>query len=177
MIRRIWKPLVFVLLVSVLAVSLYSQVTSLERPSVATGIGELAPDFTGTTLEGNTLTLSNFHGQLALVDNFATWCESCQAETPYLVDVYNAEGGRVLFIGLNHQESEFKNQCDIPYPLAMDPDGMPTDLYRPNGVSTSWFVDSEGVVRYMHAGPMTTSMVQETLDAIRAGREPDCSLS
>jgi len=159
MIRRIWKPLVFVALVGVLAVSLYLQVNSLERPPIGTGIGELAPDFTGTTLEGNIITLSDFRGQIVLVNDFATWCGPCQAETPYLVEVYNAESGNVAIIGLNLQESEsqvaeFKKQHSIPYPLVMDPDGEITEIYRP-------------------IGPMTTAMLNETLDAIREGREPD----
>lgn len=178
MMRRLWKPLVFVLLVGALAVSLFMQVSSLERPPVGTGIGELAPDFTGTTLEGDSLTLSDFRGQLVLVNDFATWCGPCQAETPYLVEVYNAEGGDMVVIGLNLQESEskveeFKKRHNIPYPLLMDPEGEITAIYRPIGLPTSWFIDSDGVVRYVHAGPMTTSMLQETLEAIREGREPD----
>jgi peroxiredoxin len=178
MMRQIWKPLVIVLLVGVLAVSLYMQVSSLERPPIGTGIGELAPDFTGTTLEGETITLSDFRGQVVMVNDFATWCGPCQAETPYLVEVYNAEGGDMVIIGLNLQESkskvsEFKKQYDVPYPLVMDPDGELTEIYRPIGLPTSWFMDSDGVVRYVHAGPMTTAMLQEALDAVREGREPD----
>lgn len=178
MMRRIWKPIAFVLLVVIMAIALYMQVSSLERPPVGTGIGELAPDFTGTTLGGNTITLSDFQGQLVLINDFATWCGPCQAETPYLVEVYNAEGGDMVIIGLNLQESEskvaeFKKQYNIPYPLVMDPDGEITEIYRPVGLPTSWFIDSEGVVRYVHAGPMTTAMLNETLEAIREGREPD----
>jgi len=178
MIKRIWRPLIFVLIIGILAVVLYTQVGLLQHPSVGTEIGELAPDFTSTTLEGETITLSDFRGQIVLVNDFATWCGPCQAETPDLVDVYNAEGSDVVFIGLNLQESEakvaeFKEQYNIPYPLVMDSDGKVTELYRPVGLPTSWFIDSDGLVRYVHAGPMTTPMLQEALDAIRDGREPD----
>ena len=178
MMRQIWKPLVIVSLVGVLVFAIYLQVSSLERPPIGTEIGELAPDFTGTTLEENTLTLSDFRGQIVLVNAFATWCGPCQAEIPSLIEAYNAEGGDVAIIGLNLQEDEakvanFKEQFDIPYPLVMDPDGELTDIYHPVGLPTSWFIDSEGVVRYVHAGPMTTAMVQEALDAIREGRERD----
>ena len=178
MMKRIYIPLVIVTLVGVLVVALYVQVNSLERPPVGTGIGELAPDFTGTTLEGKTLTLSDFRGEIVLVNDFATWCGPCQAETPYLVEVYNAEEGEIVIIGLNLQEGEskvadYKAQYDIPYPLVLDPEGELTELYRPIGLPTSWFIDADGVVRYVHAGPMTTAMLEETLAAIREGREPD----
>jgi peroxiredoxin len=178
MMRQIWKPLVFVSLVGVMAVAIYMQVNSLERPPVGTRIGELAPDFTGTTLEGSTITLSDFRGQIVLVNDFATWCGPCQVEIPDLIEAYHAESGNMVIIGLNLQESEskvseFKEEYNIPYPLVMDPDGELTDIYRPVGLPTSWFIDSDGVVRYVHAGPMTTAMVQEAVDAIREGREPD----
>ena len=178
MIKRIWKPLAFVLVICGLATTLYFQVSSLRRPPVGVEIGELAPDFTVATLEEEPISLSDFRGKIVLVNDFATWCGPCQAETPSLVDVYNAEGDDVVFIGLNLQESEskvaeFKDQYNIPYPLALDPDGKVSELYRPVGLPTSWFIDSEGVVRYVHAGPMTTAMLQETLDAIREGREPN----
>ena len=176
--KKIWKPLTFALIVGVLSAALYFQVNSLKHPSVGVEIGQLAPDFTLSTLEGDTISLSDFRGQIVLVNDFATWCGPCQAETPSLVDVYNSEGGNVVFIGLNLQETEskvaeFKDQYNIPYPLVLDPDGKVTGLYRPVGLPTSWFVDSEGVVRYIHAGPMTAAMVQETLDAIREGRDPN----
>jgi len=178
MIKRIWIPLAFVLVFGVLAIALYFQVRSLERQPIGIDIGELAPDFTATTLEGETITLSDYRGQIVLVNDFATWCGPCQAETPDLVNVYNAEGGDVVFIGLNLQESEakvaeFKEQHGVPYPLVMDPNGKVTELYRPVGLPTSWFIDSDGVVRYVHAGPMTTPMLEEALSAIREGREPD----
>jgi peroxiredoxin len=176
--KKIWKPLTIALIIGALGTALYFQVSSLKRAPVGIEIGELAPDFTLSTLEGETITLSDFRGQIVLVNDFATWCGPCQAETPSLVDVYNSAGEDVVFIGLNLQESqskvaEFKDQYDIPYPLVLDPDGKVTGLYRPVGLPTSWFVDSEGVVRYIHAGPMTTAMIQDTLDAIREGREPD----
>jgi len=179
MIRKIWGPLVFVSLVGVLVAALFMQVNSLKRPPVGTEIGKLAPDFTGTTLEGEAITLSDFRGQIiVLVNDFATWCGPCQAEIPYLVEAYHAEGGEFIIIGLNLQEpeskvSEFKKQHNIPYRLVMDPDRDLPETYRPVGLPTSWFIDAEGVVRYVYAGPMTTAMLNETLDAIREGREPD----
>ena len=178
MIKQIWKPLVFVLVIGGLATALYVQVSSLKRPPVGIGIGELAPDFTASTLEGETIRLSDFRGKTVLVNDFSTRCGPCQAKTSSLEDVYNAEGDNVVFVGSNQQESgskvtEFKDQYNIPYTLALVPDSKVTRLHRLVGLPTSWFIDSEGAVRYVHAGPMTAAMLEETLDAIREGREPN----
>lgn len=187
MIKRIWKPLILVLVTGVLAVSLYFQVSSrdstedassLEGLEVGINAGEIAPDFTGTTLDGETIRLSDFRGKIVLLNDFASWCGPCIAETPHLVDLYNAEGDDVVFIGLNIEETEanvagYRDEFDVPYPLVLNEDGALTKIYRPIGLPTSWFIDPDGVIRYVHAGPMTTPMLQEALDAVREGREPD----
>jgi thiol-disulfide isomerase/thioredoxin len=152
--------------------------SSQQSLQVGTEIGKLAPDFTGTTITGETFRLSDFQGRVTVINNFASWCGPCLLETPHLVEVFNAEQERVMFIGLNMQEAEgevidYREEFDIPYPLVMDPDGRLTDIYRPIGLPTSWFLDEEGVVRYIHAGPMTVPMIVEALDAVREGREPD----
>ena len=185
--KRIWKPLILVLVAGALGTSLYFQVSlrddaehasSLEGLSVGITAGEIAPDFTGITLEGEIIRLSDFRGKIVLLNDFASWCGPCLAETPHLVDIYNAEGDDIVFIGLNIEESEanvagYRDEFNVPYPLVLNPDGALTEIYRPIGLPTSWFIDPDGVVRYVHAGPMTTPMLQEALDAVREGREPD----
>ena len=75
--KKIWKPLILVLIVGTLAASLYSQVSSrddtervssLEGLSVGIMAGEVAPDFTGTTLDGDTIRLSDFRGRIVLIN-------------------------------------------------------------------------------------------------------------
>ena len=150
----------------------------MEGLAVGIAAGEIAPDFTGTTLDGENIRLSDFRGKIVLLNDFASWCGPCLAETPHLVDIYNAEEGEVVFIGLNIEETEahvagYRDEFNVPYPLVLNQDGKLTEIYRPIGLPTSWFIDPEGVVRYVHAGPMTTPMLQEALDALREGREPD----
>lgn len=189
MLNRIYRPLALVVIIAALAIITYTRSGSnqshpVERASsqqslqVGTEIGNLAPDFTGGTITGETFRLSDFRGRVTVINNFASWCGPCLLETPHLVEVFKAEQERVMFIGLNMQEAEgeviaYREEFDIPYPLVMDPDGRLTDIYRPIGLPTSWFLDEEGVVRYIHAGPMTVPMIVEALDAVREGREPD----
>ena len=51
--------------------------------------GELAPDFTAPTPNGNSLKLSDFKGQYVLLDFWGSWCGPCRRENPYLVQLYN----------------------------------------------------------------------------------------
>ena len=114
-----------------------------------------------------------------VVNVFASWCGPCRAEIPHLVEVFgevNEQG--VTFVGLNLSEkpgavSTFRDEFDINFPLLLDEDGRLTEVYRPIGLPTSWFIDADGIVRYVFAGPMTKEMLKGILADIEAGREPD----
>ena len=191
MIKKYWKYAVLILVIGLLAADLYfdSQNGLAESPNraidagfdtlpVGTGIGELAPDFSGMTVDGESLQLSELRGKVVLLNDFASWCGPCLAETPHLVEVFNANKGEVAIIGLNLQESEsavlsYRDDFLVTYPLVMDPDGALTGIYRPVGLPTSWFIDPNGVVRYVHIGPMTVEIIQKAIDIVAEGREPD----
>ena len=191
MFKKIWKPLVLILVISVLATDLYFDYrANAENPTaqtsestvdipIGTSIGELAPDITGTTLDGETLTLSELRGDLVLVNVFASWCGPCRAEVPHLVEVFDeVDNEGIEFVGLNFAESsdavsKFKDEFDINFPLLLNEDGRLTEVYQPIGLPTSWFIDADGVVRYVFAGPMTKEMLIGILEDIEAGREPD----
>ncbi len=182
-LKRYWKILVLVAVLSIMATDVYFDLryspeeTAGDLP-VGTSVGELAPEFSGTTFDGINIRLSDHRGKIVVINDFATWCGPCLAETPHLVEAANAYAEKAVFIGLNMQESRpavesYQLDFQIPYPLVMDPDGRLTELYLPVGLPTTWFIDREGVVRYVYAGPMTVEIIREVIEAIEAGREPD----
>ena len=175
-----------ILLIGAVAAGLYlSNLVSWFRPvsnsgglTVGASIGNLAPDFEALTLDGETLHLSELRGKTVLINAFASWCGPCQAETPDLVKLAKDESGDLLVIGLNLGETleaieTYRQDFKVPYALLPDSDGRLTEIYRPIGLPTSWFIDPEGVIRYIHIGPMTATMIQKILDDIRASKQPD----
>jgi thiol-disulfide isomerase/thioredoxin len=191
MFNKIWKSLVLILVLSVLAVDLYFETRAnaentatqtSERTDdipIGTSIGELAPDIAGHSLDGEELSLSEFRGDLILVNVFASWCGPCRAETPHLVEVFGDAGLEgIKFIGLNLSESSeavsiFKDEFNINFPILLNQDGRLTEVFQPIGLPTSWFIGADGVVRYVFVGPMTKEMLTGILEDIEAGREPD----
>ena len=184
--KKIWKPLLLIVVIGIIAADLYFDVRSSNDTSIqvassvdlpiGTLTGDLAPDFSGTTLEGEIVQLSNLRGKTVLVNIFASWCGPCRAEAPHLVEVDNLLGEDVVLIGLNLQENVpavegFKQDFGIDFPLVLNEDGRLTEIYKPIGLPTTWFIDPDGIVRYVHAGPMTSEIMLAAIDDTQAGRE------
>ncbi|HUR28694.1 MAG TPA: redoxin domain-containing protein [Planctomycetota bacterium] len=77
-----------------------------ETIRAAPRVGELAPDFTARSLDGETLALSAFRGKVVLLDFWATWCGMCRAEFPRLQAVHAELGASQRFeiIGVSVDE-------------------------------------------------------------------------
>ncbi len=184
--KNVWKPFLLIVIIGILVVVIIQASPNQERlaqdvslsfrPPIGTSVGELAPELTGTTLDGERITLSELRGTTVLLNIFASWCGPCRAEAPHLAEVDRITGEEVVFIGLNMQENpqavqEFKDEFGLEFPLILNHDGKLTQVYQPVGLPTSWFIDPQGIIRYVHAGPMTTDLLLAALEDARAGRE------
>ena len=190
--RKFWKVIILFFVVGIMVGDLLidyqaqgqahpqeSQAAELQDRNVGIAVGDLAPEFSGTTIDGQTVSLSDLDGKLVVINVFASWCGPCRAETPHLVEIYDElDRDEVEFVGLNLQETPgavqtFKEEFSIEYPLLLNEGGEITDIYSPIGLPTTWFIDQEGIVRFTFSGPLTKESLQVILDDVAAGREPD----
>ena len=190
--KKLWKVAILILVAGIMTGDLLldyrnqaqahpqdTETAELLDVNVGIAVGDLAPDFTGTTVDGQTVSLSEQKGKLVLVNVFASWCGPCRVETPHLVELYNElDKDQVEFVGLNLQETpaavqSFKEEFFIGYPLLLNEGGEITDVYSLIGLPTTWFIDQEGIVRFTFSGPMTKESLQAILEDVAAGREPD----
>lgn len=80
--RTIYNILVVLLLLcSVTGCSaMYDEDMPLYDKTTLVRVGEAAPDFTVTTLDGSSVTLSQLQGRTVLLVFFATWCPDCHKQ-------------------------------------------------------------------------------------------------
>ncbi|MCX7790819.1 MAG: redoxin domain-containing protein [Chloroflexaceae bacterium] len=147
-----------------------------------------APLFAAPALDGGTVRLEDYRGQVVLLNFWGTWCEPCKRELPALQAAHEQLGSEGLaVIGINLTDDEqlqgrseaqieaFLSQFGVTYPIALDRDGSITNDYRVFPLPTSFFIDPEGTIRYVHIGELTLTDVRATFIRIRgetAGRSP-----
>jgi cytochrome c biogenesis protein CcmG/thiol:disulfide interchange protein DsbE len=138
--------------------------------------GRAAPDFLLRQLDGEPVRLSDLQGQPLIVNFWATWCSTCRAETPDLIQLYETyRDGGLLLLGVNLRENEgavtgFVEDFGISYPILLDRDGDVAGTWRiggPNqGVPSTYFIGRDGVVRKVVFGTVTQRLADEGLALI-----------
>ncbi|MCU7881300.1 MAG: DsbE family thiol:disulfide interchange protein [Candidatus Thiodiazotropha sp. (ex Lucinoma aequizonata)] len=132
-------------------------------------IGKPIPEFSLPTVE-NAETIVNkldLSGKVYLLNVWATWCISCQAEHKTLVRL--SRTGKVDIVGLNWKDERDKAQVWLrqlgdPYTINIfDKKGRTAIDLGVYGAPETFLVDSKGIIHYKHAGPMTMTLFNETL--------------
>ncbi|SFW27486.1 TlpA disulfide reductase family protein [Cellulophaga fucicola] len=75
------------------------------------GVGNIAPDFTLQTVQGDELTLSKVEGKYILVDFWASWCVPCRASFPHLKELrkqYKNKGFTIVGVGTADEKEKWK---------------------------------------------------------------------
>ena len=136
-------------------------------------VGRLAPDFTLTDLEGSSVTLSDFRGQVVFINFWATWCPACRAEMPEIEAVYQEYKDKdVVVIGVDLKESEDKVRRYIErggysWTFVIDTTGEVTRDYGVTAIPTSFFLDRQGIIRALKIGAMTKRSMESKLAEAR----------
>lgn len=132
-------------------------------------IGKPVPAFSLATLsdENKIVTEKDFSGQVWLLNVWASWCVSCRAEHPVLVE--NAEAIGVPIIGLNYKDKKVDAVAWLarygdPYPFSIvDGDGRFGIDLGVYGVPETFLMDKQGVIRYKHTGPITDESLRTVI--------------
>jgi cytochrome c biogenesis protein CcmG/thiol:disulfide interchange protein DsbE len=159
--------LLFALIASFLAWGLKKDYDPRHIPSPL--LGKSVPDFSLPTVESpdTIVNASDLKGKVYLLNVWATWCVSCRAEHETLVHL--ARTGKVDIVGLNWKDERDKAQVWLrklgnPYTVNIfDKKGRTAIDLGVYGAPETFLVDSQGVIHYKYAGPMTLQLFNETI--------------
>ncbi len=117
-----------------------------------------APAFTLTALSGQQGALSQYKGQVVMVNFWATWCGPCQQEMPLLDQMYKKyKPAGFTLIGVNvDKESpavkELLARKPVSFPVLLDPANQVSKAYHVDEMPSSVIIDRKGDIRYVHRG-------------------------
>ena len=118
----------------------------------------VAPDFTLNSHSGNNLRLSEFRGEVVMINFWASWCGPCRQEMPLLEELYtqyNPMGFTILGVNVEEDSGKAKQLLkDIPvsFPVLFDTQSKVSKLYDVVAMPSTILVDRDGNVRYLHHG-------------------------
>jgi thiol-disulfide isomerase/thioredoxin len=138
-------------------------------------VGAEAPDFRLTTVYGESLRLSELRSQAVMVNFWASWCGPCVEEMPIIQAYSENYDPDLIVLGVNADEPrrdvvDFVELNNLSFPILLDPDSRVQDLYNIRAYPTSFFIDPEGIVRAVHVGSLTESLLDGYLEEIGVGK-------
>ncbi len=147
---------------------------ALSRQGQAQPTNGPAPDFAFTTFEGQSYKLSDFRGQVVVLNFWASWCGPCRDEAPELQAAweYYEDSGKVVFLGVAYADNGPKSlayleEFGISYLNAPDLGTRVSEAYHIEGVPETFIIDQRGqVARFIYAGvsaPALQTIVDELL--------------
>jgi peroxiredoxin len=162
------------LIVGIVSLFLLTSTFSTTSP---TSVGENAPakvDFPAPDLQlhdltGNPVSLSDYKGQVVLVNNWATWCPPCRQEMPIL-DAYYRDHRHQDFVivaidagDAADQVADFVNRYGMSFPVWVDPSSSALNSFRNNYLPSSYLIDKEGQVVLVWSGAVTRASLEQNI--------------
>ena len=129
-----------------------------------------APQFTLKDADGKTVKLSDFRGQVVLLNFWATWCGPCQEEIPWFKTFQRDYKDRhFTVLGLSLDDDGWKAvkpyaaQNQLNYPLMLASDEVALLYGNVEALPTSFIVDQQGRIASHHIGLVSKKTYREEI--------------
>lgn len=165
MTKRIVIPtLLAVGFLGLLYIGLQTEDSGLPSPLV----GKQAPEFTLESLRDadKTLTEEDFIGEVAIVNVWASWCNSCRTEHEHWRSL--AQRGTPIH-AINYRDDRSSAQRYLrkfgdPFAkIAFDPNAEAGIDWGVYATPETYVLDADGTIRYKHIGPVNEKVISEEI--------------
>jgi len=154
-----------------------------QEVEIGTAVGQRAPDFSLTDLEGKEFKMSDFRGRPVILYFAAAWCPSCIPETEALARIKSEYGDKVEIVWIDvdprrDTEGDLRRlgkEHGGDFIYAFDrPDNEVALKFKVRALETTYILDQEGIVRYKDFGPTDYETYSQELDKLFLGMRGGC---
>lgn len=136
-------------------------------------VGDKAPDFKLTALDGQSYQLSDLLGKVVIVNFWGTFCPPCVKEMPDLQKQHEQwKDSDVVILGVNVMgESKvtvqsFIEQVKVTFPILLDPEDRTRKRYGVSDFPTTVIIRPDGKIKEIKSGPVDQDYLQKTVAGI-----------
>jgi peroxiredoxin len=130
-------------------------------------------DFTVIDTQGNSITLSDWEGEVILLDFMSSTCSWCKQNTQNtLVPLYDKYKNDIKMLSVSVRDEdtnadliEFKDATGATWQYALDSGGIQA-LYGVGGTPTSFLIDRDGNIVYSHEGADDRAVLESKIQSI-----------
>jgi peroxiredoxin len=129
-------------------------------------IDQPAPELSLYDLNGQVVSLSDFHGDVVLLNNWATWCPPCREEMPEIqafYQKYQEQGFQVVAIEAGDPENEvrdFVEKANLDFVILLDPENKSLNTFQQNTLPNSFVIDRNGQLRLAWIGAINFATLE-----------------
>lgn len=165
------RTAILLVLAGAIGFTLYNNATKENREVLQ--VGDPAPDFKLTDLNGEEHQLSDYKGQGVFVNFWGTWCKPCEKEFPLMerqYQVYKDQGVQILAVNIAQSDYEVKQyaeQRDLTFPIVIDKNKSVMEAYNIIPLPTTLLVNAEGNIEKIITGEMSEEDIQSYMEQIK----------
>lgn len=169
--RLFMRTAILLVLVGAIGFTIYNSLTK-EQQGVLQ-VGDQAPDFKLTDLNGEEHQLSEYKGQGVFVNFWGTWCKPCEKEFPLMekqYQVYKDQGVQILAVNIaqsDYEVQQFAEQRNLTFPIVIDKNKSVMEAYNIRPLPTTLLVNAEGKIVKIITGEMSEEDIKSYMEQIK----------
>ncbi|KRG13433.1 thiol-disulfide oxidoreductase [Virgibacillus soli] len=165
------RSVILAIMLIAVGYTLYANFTKETRGELE--IGDKAPDFILSDMEGNKHKLSDYKGQGVFLNFWGTWCKPCEREMPYMNNqykVYKDQGVEILAVNVGEPDfliNKFVKKHELVFPILKDKNKDVLNLYNITPLPTTILINSEGIITAIESGELPEAKIKGMMESIK----------
>ncbi|MBS4176468.1 thiol-disulfide oxidoreductase ResA [Lederbergia citrea] len=169
--RLMIRTIILSIMAAAVVYTLYANFTKEKHAKIS--VGDKAPDFVLTDMEGNKHKLSDYEGKGVFLNFWATYCDPCKDEMPDMNNQYKTYkdlGVEILAVNVGEPEfliNNFLQKYPLDYPILKDKTKDIMSMYKIYNLPATFLVDPEGKITMIEEGRLSEAKIKGMMESIK----------